>query len=244
MIKADAEHVVAALWAGPPPRRPGPVPTIGRGHIVDTAINRADLGGLAAVSMRMVAQDLGVGTMSLYTHVPGREVLVALMADRVAGEVVPPVAGPGGWRHGVDDYTRGLWALHLQHGWLSELPPDEPPLGPRRLAVRVALVALLADGLGIEPHRAWRVAASIDLHLWSLAARHRVSAGGAQMARWRALMARDEVARLPHLAAVAGRMTDPQGTPDPDPAEAVSGELALLGDAIAATVAVEPPPSA
>ncbi|MET0318867.1 MAG: TetR/AcrR family transcriptional regulator, partial [Rhodococcus fascians] len=51
--------------------------------IVDAAVSIADSESLDAVSMRRIADRLGVGTMSLYTHVPGREDLVDLMIDHV-----------------------------------------------------------------------------------------------------------------------------------------------------------------
>ena len=38
--------------------------------IVDAAIELADADGIDAVSMRAIADRLGAGTMSLYTHVP------------------------------------------------------------------------------------------------------------------------------------------------------------------------------
>ncbi|HEY1176756.1 MAG TPA: TetR/AcrR family transcriptional regulator, partial [Phytomonospora sp.] len=49
--------------------------------IVRTAIALADAEGLAALSMRKVAERLGVGTMSLYTYVPGKPELLDLMLD-------------------------------------------------------------------------------------------------------------------------------------------------------------------
>ena len=43
----------------------------------------ADAEGLDALSMRRIGQELGVGTMSLYRYVPGKEELLDLMLERV-----------------------------------------------------------------------------------------------------------------------------------------------------------------
>ena len=57
-----------------------------RTRIVRAALRVADAEGLAAVTMRRVATELGTGAMSLYRHVPGKEALVSLMIDEALGE--------------------------------------------------------------------------------------------------------------------------------------------------------------
>jgi DNA-binding transcriptional MocR family regulator len=65
-------------------RGPGqPEPGLTRQRIVDTAVGIADAEGLAALSMRRTAADLGVTTMALYRHVPGKDQLLLLIADAV-----------------------------------------------------------------------------------------------------------------------------------------------------------------
>ena len=51
-------------------------------RIVDCAVELARAQGMAGVSMRSIARGLGVETMSLYHHVPGKAALMLLMADR------------------------------------------------------------------------------------------------------------------------------------------------------------------
>lgn len=55
--------------------------------IVAAGIALADESGVTALSMRKVAERLGVGTMSLYTYVPGKEDLVEVMIDTVYAEI-------------------------------------------------------------------------------------------------------------------------------------------------------------
>ena len=75
-----------------PRATPGRLP-LSPGRIVDTALTLAKEQGLAAVSMRRLAKELGVQPMSLYYHVPSRTVLMVLMAEQsLASVFVPPSA--------------------------------------------------------------------------------------------------------------------------------------------------------
>lgn len=60
-------------------------PRLTKAAIVDTAISLADTDGLDALSMRRIADRMGVGAMSLYRHIANKDVLIAAMADEVAG---------------------------------------------------------------------------------------------------------------------------------------------------------------
>ncbi|MCV7154740.1 TetR/AcrR family transcriptional regulator [Mycolicibacterium pyrenivorans] len=57
------------------------------GQIADAALAVLDRDGLAGLSMRTVARELGMGTMSLYRYVADREELEALVVDRVLAGV-------------------------------------------------------------------------------------------------------------------------------------------------------------
>ena len=90
-----------------------------RERIVQAAIEIADAEGLAAVSMRRIATDLGVATMSLYRHVPGKDDLTVLMADAaIAGEPLPDVPPPG-WRERLEYLSRLQWRHYHRHRWLA-----------------------------------------------------------------------------------------------------------------------------
>ena len=86
--------------------------------------------GWAALSMRKVAQQLGLGAMSLYTYVPGRTELVELMIDRVYGETRRP---PGRDRGGPGWSTGAAKPGALRrHPWLLEYNAARLPIGPAR----------------------------------------------------------------------------------------------------------------
>src|SRR3546814_6350577 len=59
----------------------GPQARVSTGTVVDAATRLADADGLAAVTIRRLASELEVSTMSVYTHVNSRDDLLVLMAD-------------------------------------------------------------------------------------------------------------------------------------------------------------------
>ncbi len=95
---ADRETRPATVWSRPERGARGPAPERSRTQITTAALAPADAEGLAAVSMRALAQRLGTGPASLYRYVGSRDELLDLMADAVAGELDlsgPPAAT--GW---------------------------------------------------------------------------------------------------------------------------------------------------
>nr|BFE81357.1 TetR/AcrR family transcriptional regulator [Planobispora longispora] len=93
--------------------------------IVEAALGIADAEGLDALSMRHVAERLGVGTMSLYTHVPGKGELTDLMIDAAYGElyrdVDEPSSQPDGWRGALEFVAARNWDLYRRHPWMLQI---------------------------------------------------------------------------------------------------------------------------
>lgn len=120
--------------------------------IVTAAIGLADAHGLESVSMRQVAEQLKVGTMSLYTHVPSKAELTELMYDTVHGELYAdegePARRPGGWRGALEFIARRNWELLERHPWLHEVSSGRNVLGPNVTLVYDAELRPL-DGLGL-----------------------------------------------------------------------------------------------
>jgi AcrR family transcriptional regulator len=109
----------------------------------------ADGEGLAALSMRRVAEAVGVSAMSLYTYVPSKAELVDLMFDRALGEAEDPGESVAGWRAKLAFVARQRWALVERHPWFLDVAMHRPPLGPNFL--RKAEVVMKAfDGMGLD----------------------------------------------------------------------------------------------
>jgi AcrR family transcriptional regulator len=64
-----------------------------RERVLATAVALADRGGIGALSMRKLAQELGVVPMALYKHVANKDELLDGMIDVVVAEIDPPIEG-------------------------------------------------------------------------------------------------------------------------------------------------------
>ena len=105
----------------PAPKAAPRVVELTRDRIVRAGITVADAEGLGSVSMRRVATDLDVATMSLYRHVPGKEDLLELMADAAFAEQRLPQAVPPGWRARLDVAAHVVWSIFHAHPWAAEI---------------------------------------------------------------------------------------------------------------------------
>jgi AcrR family transcriptional regulator len=120
------------LWPGERAPSRGPRPSFGVPDIVRAGIDIADRDGLAALSMRGVAEALGVSVMSLYRHVPGKEELVEVMLDTALGQP-PPIERTAGWRAQLTRWARANAEVLHRHPWLLEAVVSRAPIGPNRL---------------------------------------------------------------------------------------------------------------
>jgi AcrR family transcriptional regulator len=126
----DPQRSIELLWGLQQPPARGPKPRLTVREITQAAIGLADSEGLAALSMRRVAEQLGTSAMSLYTYVPGKAELIDLMLDTVYGETVTAGDAGSDWRAGLESIARKAWALYLRHPWLLQVATARPPLGP------------------------------------------------------------------------------------------------------------------
>jgi AcrR family transcriptional regulator len=142
-------RVVAQNGAVAQTRAPRRERDITRERVVRAAIVIADTHGMAEVSMRRVAAELGVSTMALYRHVPGKTELVQLMIDTTIGDQPMPARRPPGWRAQLEVCLRMEWQLFRRHPWLapsmSLARPDMSPNGAR--ITEWILAALAGSGL-------------------------------------------------------------------------------------------------
>jgi AcrR family transcriptional regulator len=137
------------IWSLPERGERGPRLRHSRADVAAAAIRIADAEGIAAVTMRRVAAELGTGTMSLYNYVPAKEHLVQLMADQTAAEYAYPPAPPPGSRAAIADLARQGRDIARRHPWLSSVMNPPPPMGPCTLRYVDYFLGLLAGtGLG------------------------------------------------------------------------------------------------
>jgi AcrR family transcriptional regulator len=89
-----------------------------RQEIVDAAVRLADAEGLEAVSMRRLAEELGVGTMTPYSYVADKDELLDLMLDEVSREMLVPEPLPGDWRAALRAIALATRATVEAHPWI------------------------------------------------------------------------------------------------------------------------------
>jgi AcrR family transcriptional regulator len=126
--EGDPARTLALLWRRVEGGRRGPRPRLSVDNVVEAAIALADEAGLDAVTMRAVAERLGVSAMTIYTYVPGKAELLDLMLDAL-WLAMPREADPT--IRAVADANRKLYD---QHPWAARVTTARPPLGPGLLA--------------------------------------------------------------------------------------------------------------
>jgi AcrR family transcriptional regulator len=149
---ADPARTIALLWGTRQPPRRGPRQALTSDQIIAAAVEIADADqDLSELSMRRVAESLGVGTMSLYTYVAARAELVEAMLDAVHREVVTELGkiDTADWPDGLRQVAAVNWAMYLRHPWLLQIFTGRPPLGPHTIA-KYDLELRVIDGIGLS----------------------------------------------------------------------------------------------
>lgn len=175
---------------------PKPPRGLSRPDIVAAAIAVADAEGADAVSMRRVARELGVGTMSLYWHVESKEELHQLMLERVRAQA--SAAEPtGDWRADLRAYAFAARAALLRHPWAIDFIGSGPPSGPNDVRNAERLLAAL-DGLGLSPVTSMWIAMTVVTYVLGAALRE------VQEIRWqRSMEDVKETAQASELAEIS-----------------------------------------
>ena len=91
--------------------------TLSRERIVDAALELIDESGTEALSMPKLARHLGVGVMSLYTHVDNKDDLLDTVVQRVLVSLPPPTGD--GWDERIRSHFGALRDAFLAHPGLG-----------------------------------------------------------------------------------------------------------------------------
>jgi AcrR family transcriptional regulator len=116
------------------------------------AVGLADEGGIASLTMRKLAQRLGVEAMSLYYHVADKDEVLDGMVDVVideinarVGEIDVPSSGPG-WKPAVRQRILSAREVLLRHPWAPGVIESRTTMSPAVLRYYNALGGLLRKG--------------------------------------------------------------------------------------------------
>ncbi|QBX55460.1 TetR/AcrR family transcriptional regulator [Nocardioides seonyuensis] len=149
----EPSRTLALLWNEPATTTPrkGPARSVSVMQVVDSALEIADEEGLAAVTMRAVADRVGVSAMSVYTYVPGKPELLDLMVDACYERMRrTPWRATQSWRKRAATVAADNRELLTTRAWLTEVAAlSRPPLGPGLMAkYEHELGAFVDTGLG------------------------------------------------------------------------------------------------
>ena len=137
--------------------------------IYTSALRLVDAEGLEALTMRHLAEEIGVATMSLYSHVATKEDLLLGIVNMVTSEIRLPGPEDPPWG-ALKSVTREFRRVANRHPNLVPLIMRQPPTGYEGLRTLEAALDALRRA-GIEPAvaaQAYRLSASFAIGFVSL----------------------------------------------------------------------------
>lgn len=115
---------------------------LSRERVVRAAIELADARGVDAVSMRVLADRLGAGAMSLYHHVADKDALLDAMVDVVFAEIDGPTDAAD-WRSAMRGRALATRDALARHPWAIPLMESRARPGPANLRHRERVLGIL-----------------------------------------------------------------------------------------------------
>jgi AcrR family transcriptional regulator len=119
-------------------------------RVIQTAVALADREGIDSLSMRRLAQALGVAAMTLYHYVPNKEELLDGMVEVVFAEIAVP-ASDGEWRTALRARAVSTRAALNRHPWAIGLLESRRTPGPESMRLHNDVLGCLREaGFSIE----------------------------------------------------------------------------------------------
>jgi AcrR family transcriptional regulator len=142
-------------------RRRGSTPALDRQRIVDTGLAIVDTEGIEALSLRRLADDLGVTPMAIYWHVADKAELLDRIGERVLEIIVIPPA-VGDWRRQLRDVHQAMLRPLLEHPNAVELMVGRARYGSAGITLFERILSILLAA-GLSPAQAFDAYQSLYL---------------------------------------------------------------------------------
>jgi AcrR family transcriptional regulator len=149
-------------------RRSGKRAPLTRERILHAALSLADRAGIEAVTMRAVAQRLGVEAMSLYKHVANKDEILDGLVEHVMEEMELPAPSPD-WRAGLRLRACSMRTVLLRHPWAAMLVESRTAPAPARLRHHEGSLRLLREA-GFSIEIAYNAILSLDSYIYGFVA--------------------------------------------------------------------------
>jgi AcrR family transcriptional regulator len=123
---------------------------LNRERVLRGAVSVADGGGIGSLTIRSLAQELGVKPMSVYHHVANKDEILDGIVDIVFSEIEMPTVG-GEWRSEISRRAHSARRVLRLHPWAIPLLESRTSPGPATLAHHDAMLGTLrAGGFSVE----------------------------------------------------------------------------------------------
>jgi AcrR family transcriptional regulator len=175
-----------------------------RERVLATAVALADRGGIGSLSMRKLAQELGVEAMSLYHHVANKDDILDGLVDVVFGEIDLPT-GEDGWKAAMRRRAISAREALRRHPWATGLMESRPTPGAANLRHHDAVLGVLR-GAGFPVELAAHAYSLLDSYIYGFALQEaslpfHTPEEAAEVAQ--AIMAEFPASEYPHLTEIA-----------------------------------------
>jgi AcrR family transcriptional regulator len=180
---------------------------LSRDRVLRAAVALADEAGIESLSMRKLAQELGVVPMALYKHVANKDELLDGMIDVVVGEI-DPLAPDAGWQQALRRRILSARQVLLRHPWAAIAIESRLDATPAILDYLNGMVGALRAG-GFSTDLAHHVMHAMGSRMLGFSqelfdASRRAGRSGTADPEPPAAFPAEAAARFPHLAAIAG----------------------------------------
>ncbi|QCB52578.1 TetR/AcrR family transcriptional regulator [Rhodococcus sp. PAMC28707] len=173
-----------------------------RERVVACAVTLADRDGVPALTMRALADELGVRPMAIYNHVANKEDILDAIVDHVFGEVYLPVAD-GVWSEELARRSRSLRLALGRHPWATALMETRVSPGEATLTNHEAVLdVLLSNGFSLSA--AAHTYAVVDAFVYGFALQESMLASIDIPSSAQAIRDAMDLTKFPRMAQFAG----------------------------------------
>jgi len=201
--RGEEVHVIA---------RPGAIrrERLNRERVLQAAVALADEAGIAAVSMRGLAQELGVVPMALYKHVTDKDELLDGMVDAVIGEI-EPLDPQLDWKSAIRQRILAARRAVLRHPWARQAIESRTSRTPTVLRYMDSLAGAFRAG-GISVDLTHHVMHALGNRIWGFSPElfndPQTDAPPALSPQAQEAMAREFAEKYPNILAIAMSATE------------------------------------
>lgn len=177
---------------------------LNRERVLHAAVRLADDAGIDGLSMRNLAQELGVVPMALYKHVANKDELIDGMVDVVVGEIDQPVTDAD-WESAVRQRILSARRALLRHPWAFRVIASRTSPTPAVLGYTDSIIGMFRTG-GFSVDLTHHVMHALGRRMWGFTW-ELFDDSPSLDADAQSAMRREMVGRYPHLAEIAMPVT-------------------------------------